>query len=125
VYQEDIEMWQTTKRNEFSNNKFFIQLEHQNGTISTSTQYLEGKTDESVEHKIDEDKYGDIPHYDPLYYSLRKSAQNFGLGTLETFVYSQEIHFSVLFDDNGDQQTISVPDVPLYQVDEIRTQKAG
>lgn len=117
IYQEDIDEWATIKRPEFLGNKFWIQNIREDDTLVTSTNYLPSKTEDSVEHQIAEDKYGDIPEYDPLYYSSRNEASSFGVDSnILTFNSTQKLKFNILVGEGASQQSVTVPELPLYSI---------
>jgi hypothetical protein len=118
-------MWKNTKRPEFLNNKFWIQNVKEDNTTTTSDSTLNMRTDESVEHQLDEDRYGELPHYDPLYYSLRDDASKFGVSKINFFRFTDTLKFNVLVGEGKTQQTVSLPPFQLYEVRQQRTNSIG
>jgi len=114
-------MWESTKRSEFADNIFNIQLVQDDGSVSTSAQELSQSSDESVEHQIDKDRYGDIPQYSPLFYTLRDEAMKFGVGTFQSFERSKQLQFRIAVGEGASQQIISLPLIDVYEVTSFKT----
>ena len=126
IYEEDITIWNTTKRGEFNNNEFIIQSVQPNGDSTSANGPLDLKTDESLEHQLAEDKYGELPHYDPLYYSLREDASYFGIeSTFSTFNSNEQLEFKIKIGGTPATEVVSIPKLPVYSVKEMKMAGSG
>ncbi|CAI2371541.1 unnamed protein product [Moneuplotes crassus] len=120
VYEDDIEHWNLTKRDEFLNNQFLIQYED-NSSLVDSEGNLTQITEESVEHQLMEDKHGPLPEYLPLYYSKKESSSWFGIkNAFSKFNSSEMLKFNITVEESPENQSISVPELPLYKITKIK-----
>eukprot|EP00344_Euplotes_crassus_P001144 CAMPEP_0197008310 /NCGR_PEP_ID=MMETSP1380-20130617/44739_1 /TAXON_ID=5936 /ORGANISM="Euplotes crassus, Strain CT5" /LENGTH=335 /DNA_ID=CAMNT_0042428851 /DNA_START=219 /DNA_END=1226 /DNA_ORIENTATION=+ len=82
-------------------------------------------TSESVEHQLMEDKYGELPKYDPLYYSRKEKASWFGVeGPFTEFNDTKKMKFSISVKDEPTNQTITIPELPLYHIKKLKMSTA-
>ena len=125
VYTEDIQEWNDTKRDEFANNDIKIQPVYSNETVGDLSSSLQAQTQETYEHQIFEDKYGDLPSYEPYYYKLHDQASSFGIQTIDSFNAYDTIKFNIVIQDGSSQQTVSLPSFALYDIQKYHMANIG
>lgn len=116
VYKKDILAWNNTKRTEFSNVSIKLQYVNSDGSLGDISTELPSLTEESYEHQLDDETYGDLPSYEPYYYNLMSNASDFGIPTLETFSSFAKLTFNMLIDDGTGEQTVKLPPLDLYSI---------
>ena len=125
LYEEDILKWNTTKRAEFKNTNFLVQFIN-NGTSVDANDTLTENTSESVEFQLAEDKYGELPSYDPLYYSRREKASWFGVTDLiSSFNVLETLEFNISIPSSPDNQVVTIPKLDLYKVNAVKMANEG
>mmetsp|Transcript_23306 Transcript_23306/g.20681 ORF Transcript_23306/g.20681 Transcript_23306/m.20681 type:complete len:220 (+) Transcript_23306:1-660(+) len=121
IYNEDISIWNTTKRTEFKDNGFWVQFVNSTGDLISATEKLNQTENESLEHQLIEDTYGELPSYEPFYYSTRENAAFFGVeSTFSSFDANEKLEFKIKVDETPTAQVVSIPKLSLYSVKSMK-----
>ena len=72
--------------------------------------------EESEDRQLLADKYGDLPHYKPLFYSRYGNATKLGVSPREKFNMSETMNFTVILNDTHKDHEINIDKLPLYKV---------
>lgn len=125
VYEDDILYWNETKRDQFKGNQFLVQYDN-GGTLNDANGTITEHTSESLEHILTEDKHGELPTYEPLYYSRKEPSSWYGITSqVSHFDSSQTIKFNISVSDTPEDQSISIPELPLYSVKSMKMASAN
>ena len=74
------------------------------------------------------DRYGGLPEYIPLFYSLDDTAANFGIDTIESYDSEETVNFTLSIEkinSTGQNAIINIDFVPLYHVRKLPMQNAA
>lgn len=119
IYSTDIKTWETTKRGEFSNLTIKIQQINDDGSNGAISDALGMKGSENAEHILKDEKYGDVPTYEPLYYHLKSAAASYGIIQQQEFNRAQKVSYSLTIGEDSPQE-VRLPKLPLYSIESFK-----